>query len=501
MRQESAMVEKMKKIAGFRPKPAVWTAIAVILLIVLLIPLLRLAEYAVPWYDDYNYGRFARTAMRSGKTLGNALKGVAECVHISWYAWQGTYGSIIFMVLTPAIWGEEFYFWGPVFLILLLTISVCMFVYTLMRTVLEADSNASFGIGIVTATLTLEMMHTAQAGIYWYNGGVHYVGMHSVMLLALAAALRSIYTDKMLNRVVFTVTGVLLAVLTAGGNFVTALQGILFLGTLTVLGIMKRGKRAAGTILMLLAYAAGFAVNVSAPGNARRARSYVGWGMSPVRAVLTSFKEGALHAWKFTGFMTLVVILFALPMILYAVRRSDFHFKMPGLVSAWSFGLYSAGFTPSLYSMGNPGLGRTLNAVKLTWQILLVLNVIYWCGFLCKKQVKPDLGEQMCRWWYYPMLAVCVLLCFHAEKNPEGSFCSYGAWYEIHSGLAYNFYQEYLERVEILKGDEEDVVLTPYHWTPWMICIGDLSEDTKDESNRALADWYNKESVRVEPED
>ena len=495
------MKRKMRKLLQWRIEPVWYLGMTILVLLLLLYPLLRLAGYSVPWYDDYNYGRFAKTAMRSGESLGNALKGVAECVRISWYAWQGTYGSIIFMVLTPAIWGEEFYFWGPVFLILLLTISVCVFVYTLLRTVVGTEANASFGIGIVTAILTLEMLHTAQAGIYWYNGGVHYVGMHSVMLLALAAALRSIYTEKTVVRIALTAVGILLAVLTAGGNFVTALQGILFLGTMTVLGVAKRGKRAAGAALMLLAYAAGFAVNVSAPGNAHRARSYVGWGMSPMRAILTSFKEGVLHAWKFTGFMTLVVILFALPTILYAVRRSDFHFKTPGLVSAWSFGVYSSGFTPSLYSMGNPGLGRTLNAVKLTWQILLVLNVIYWCGFLCKRQIKPELGERMCRWWYYPMLAVCVLLCFHGEKNPEGSFCSYGAWYEIHSGLAYNFYQEYLERVEILKGDEEDVVLTPYHWMPWMICMGDLSENPKDESNRALADWYDKESVRVEPED
>ena len=67
----------------------------------------------------------------------------------------------------------------------------------------------------------------------------------------------------------------------------------------------------------------------------------------------------------------------------------------------------------------------------------------------------------------------------------------------MHTGEAYNFYQEYLKRVEILKSSEPDVVLSPYHYRPWLLCMGDLSDDPDNEANRAVANWYGKSSVVV----
>ena len=87
------------------------------------------------------------------------------------------------------------------------------------------------------------------------------------------------------------------------------------------------------------------------------------------------------------------------------------------------------------------------------------------------------------------------------EPNKAGSFSSYGAWYYIHTGEAYNFYEEYQERVILLKSDETKVGLAPYHWTPWLIYMGDISENPKSESNRALADWYDKDEVFLIPEE
>lgn len=493
------MKEKQKKFLGWRPGTGIYAAAVTVALLLLLYPLIRLANYSVPWYDDYNYGSFARMAMRSAPTLANALKGVRECIHISWYAWQGTYGSIIFMVLMPGIWGEEYYRFGPVFLILLLIISVSLFVYTLLRTVFGSRRVHGIGIGIVSAILALELMHTAQAGIYWYNAGVHYVGMHSFMLLTVSVALRVMYADNRWVSVGLAVPGTALAALTAGGNFVTALQGILVLGTMAGLFGLARRKRTVCILPMLAVYMGGFYLNVSAPGNAKRSASYVGWGMSPAKAVLHSFVEGWNHAWEFTGLMTLAILLLMLPLVWHMVSRSRFAFRFPGLVSLWSVCLYATGFTPSLYSMGHAGLDRTLNAVKLTWQLLLVINLIYWCGWLSRKKRRQS-EENMCRWWFYPAVAVAMLISFWVEPDPEGSFSSYGAYYEVHSGLAYNFYQEYLERVELLSGPGDYVELAPYHWEPWLICIGDLSEDPDDESNRALAEWYNKEEVSIVPE-
>lgn len=472
----------------------IYALMAVLCLAVLLVPLLRLTCFSVPWYDDYNYGRFAKTVMDiNGYHLGNALKGAAECIRISWYAWQGTYSSIFFMAMMPAIWGEQYYFLGPAFLILMLTISVMCFVYTICRKVLDAQSSTALGISAVTGAMAVTLIHTSQAGFYWYNGGVHYVGMHSFALLLVTAAVRLFFAEKKGTRLWWMSVTALLSVVVAGGNYVTALQAFLVLGTILFLAVLKRRNWYFYLIPVAL-YGGCFFLNVSAPGNAKRALSYVGWGMSPVKAVLYSFVEGGKNAWNFTGLMTIAFLLAMVPLLLGAVSHCSFSFPLPGLVSLWSVCLYATGFTPSLYSMGHGGLGRTLNAVKLTWQLLLVLNLAYWMGYGYRKW-QYSRQRDFFGWWFYPLVAVVFLAAFVTEPNKAGSFSPYGAYYYVHSGEADNFHREYLERVEILKSDEENVVLEPFKWHPWMICMGDLSENPSEESNVAVANWYDKEQV------
>lgn len=488
------MKDRMKKIAQWRPSPVIYVCGVFVMLVLILVPLVYLTRYSVPWYDDYNYGRFAKTAMEQTPNLLNALKGAWECIRISWHAWQGTYSSIFFMVLMPGIWGEEYYQFGPLFLIVFLAVCVCTLVYTLLRTILNADKLNAFGIAIVTSSLTLVMIHTAQEGFYWYNGGVHYIGMHGFAMLLVTVAVKILFAEQKGKRYVLATIAMVLAFVTAGGNLVTSLQGLLILLGIGGIGFVKRRQEAFGLLPALAAYAGGFWLNTTAPGNEKRAENFEGWGMSPVKAILQSFVEAFEHAWEFTGWMTLLFLALMLPLIWYMVNRVDFSFRMPGLISLASVCFYATGFTPSLFSLGHGGLDRSLNAVKLTWQLLMVMNLVYWCGWLAMRVKKPEYGR-MCRWWCYLLVPLAAVLIFHTEPNQAGSFSSYGAYYYIHTGEAYNFYQEYLNRVAILNSDSDTVVLQPYYWRPWFLCMGDLSDNPGSESNAALATWYGKDEV------
>ena len=46
-----------------------------------------------------------------------------------------------------------------------------------------------------------------------------------------------------------------------------------------------------------------------------------------------------------------------------------------------------------------------------------------------------------------------------------------------------------------LKIGGEDVVVNPYGFRPWILQSGELSEDPWAGQNRAMADWYHKESI------
>ena len=504
-----------KKILTWKPGEKLLAIGFCLLLLAALIPLFRLTIYAVPYYDDYNFGRFARAAMEQEQSKWAAISGALDCSRTQWYAWQGTYSSIFFMTLMPAVWGEQYYFLGPVFILLLLLAGSMVFTHVILRKVFGMEQWISLAIQAVITIAEFMFIYSAQSGFYWYNGGIHYVGMHGFGLLFLSVAICLERAEGRTAKGLLFTASVLLAMITAGSNFVTALQGLLCLLTILLVSVVVERRRTGLWLLpSTLVYIIGFGLNVAAPGNSVRARSYVGWGYGPLESIGRSFLEAVKHIPEYTGPVVLMVMLLLVPMIWQAVKSTDYRFRYPGIVLALSFCLYATGYTPSLYSLGHAGLSRTLNAVKITYLLLLFLNEIYWIGWLrqlLEKRAEQTTGQLTIQkwairngaaaWWFYVLIGVACLVIFRASSNQAGHYSSYGAYYYVHTGEAYNFHQEYLERVAILSGPEKDVQLPAYQFRPWFLCMGEISEDADNEANRSLAMWYHKDSVTLKEKD
>ena len=414
------------------------------------------------------------------------------------------------MTLMPAVWGEQYYFLGPVFILLLLLAGSMVFTHVILRKVFRMEKWSSLAIQAVITIAEFMFIYSAQSGFYWYNGGIHYVGMHGFGLLFLSVAICLERAEGRTAKGLLFTASVLLAMITAGSNFVTALQGLLCLLTILLVSVVVERRRTGLWLLpSTLVYIIGFGLNVAAPGNSVRARSYVGWGYGPLESIGRSFLEAVKHIPEYTGPVVLMVMLLLVPMIWQAVKSTDYRFRYPGIVLALSFCLYATGYTPSLYSLGHAGLSRTLNAVKITYLMLLFLNEIYWCGWLKQRLEKRtdkyaqklSVRNGAAAWWFYVLIGVACLVIFRASPNQAGHYSSYGAYYYVHTGEAYNFHQEYLERVAILSGPEKDVQLPAYQFRPWFLCMGEISEDADNEANRSLAMWYHKDSVTLKEKD
>lgn len=411
--------------------------------------------------------------------------------------------------------GEQYYFLGPVFILLLLLAGSMVFTHVILRKVFRMEKWSSLAIQAVITIAEFMFIYSAQSGFYWYNGGIHYVGMHGFGLLFLSVAICLERAEGRTAKGLLFTASVLLAMITAGSNFVTALQGLLCLLTILLVSVVVERRRTGLWLLpSTLVYIIGFGLNVAAPGNSVRARSYVGWGYGPLESIGRSFLEAVKHIPEYTGPVVLMVMLLLVPMIWQAVKSTDYRFRYPGIVLALSFCLYATGYTPSLYSLGHAGLSRTLNAVKITYLLLLFLNEIYWIGWLrqlLEKRAEQTTGQLSIQkwairngaaaWWFYVLIGVACLVIFRASSNQAGHYSSYGAYYYVHTGEAYNFHQEYLERVAILSGPEKDVQLPAYQFRPWFLCMGEISEDADNEANRSLAMWYHKDSVTLKEKD
>lgn len=497
------MSTKERKIASFlkewRPGNTLVALMALAVLAVILVPLLRLCMYTVPWWDDYGYAFYVKQGHLDSCTLWDALRGAVHAAVDEWWRWEGTYSAIFLGTLVPLIWGEEFYGLGPAFLILLLTVSVFVVTGVFLRTVLKAQRWTSLVLQAGSTAMILMFIYSAQRGFYWYDGGAFYVAMSSFTMLYIAAMWKLLGAESRRAVLAWKFICILLAFIVGGGNYVTTLQGLLLAGTMLVWVLWQKRTVLFRVLPVMVMSLIGFGMNVLAPGNAVRGNHYVGWGMTPVEAVLNSFVEAGRRFWELTGFRTFAVLILLAPFLWQVVKQTSFRFRYPLLVFLWSVCLYAATFTPALYALGSVVLARMLCTIKITLQLVLLLNECYLLGWFCQKlrEKGKETWEGRMHWSFYPLLGAVMLLIFSQESNQAGNYSAYGAYYYIKTGEANNFYQEYLVRLEQLRGEEPNVVVEPYHWRPWFLCAGELSENPDEDQNQTIARWYGKESVVV----
>ena len=505
------LLGKAKKALLWKPDLRFVAGIAVTAAVLLILPLLRFALYSVPWYDDYGYGQSVRNFLAVDYSLGSALQGALYCIRTQWYAWQGTYSSIFFMAMAPLAWNEKYYFLGPLSLIIVLTVSVFLLMRILLRKVLSADPACSLIVQATVTAAVVEMIHSDRAGFYWYNSGVHYVGTHSLILLTAVVWIQILYAKRKISVALLVFLSVLGGVAGGGANYVSALQGLLLGLTIFLLGgILLKTKRTLLLLPSLLAYIVGFYYNVSAPGNRVRQQFFSGSApssMGAISAIWHSFIEAFRYIPTFTGWRTLAVMILLAPFIWKLVKRSGFRFRFPGVVILWSVCFYATGFTPSLYAMGIAGLGRTLNAVKITWLLLLFINEVYCIGYLrriIQEGKLSGLVKKLPERWkkqegipvaFYLVMALAMLFIFSLDTWQEGHYSTFSAYHYVHTGEANEFHKEYLARVDMIVNGGSVVVVPPYHFKPAPICVDDLSEDPQNEANRFMADWYGKEAI------
>ena len=497
------MKKFLKKVLSYEINMKLLSIGALLLLIALCIPIARIMMYCVPWYDDFGYGYLTKVYWENNHSFIEAIQGALKNVHGMWYAWQGTYTSCFFMSLMPAVWGTDKYVYGLWAILLLLILSVFAFVRVLMTDVLKVkDRWLCLFVQSMVASTVVVFMRSAIEGFFWYNSAVHYTAMHSLGILFLAGLIKLVYTNGKVKTTLLVVGSIVGAFIVGGVNNVTVLQVGLVMLSIIVVGLLFKKKRVLLLLPSTLCYAYAMYINMSSPGNAKRMVHYVNMKLSPIEAILRSFQSAFTYFDDFTGWMTFAIIIFMIPVILKIVSKTNFEFKFPGLVLLWSFCLYATGFTPTLYTMGHTLLGRATNMAKVTFQLLLFINVVYLIGWLYRvlRQKKDVTLKLKPMWSYYVVLGLVMIGIFAAEPNKGGIYSTYCAYYFVHTGEAYNYYQEYKYRVHLCEISEDaDVEVPPFAYKPWVLCLGDLSEDPNYEPNRFMAQFFGKNSIRVVP--
>ncbi len=467
-------------------------------LMVIVAPIARIMMYSVPWYDDFDYGYAVKIALENGASFWEAVKAAADNSKMMYEMWQGTYTSCFLMSLMPAAWSTDKYVIGLWIVFAIFVIGILFLSYTLLRVILKSDRWCAVAVSLVVTGCLVLLFRSPIEGLFWYIAAVHYTGMHAIGFLLLGVLVRAIYTENKVLRIVLVVLSMLLAALVGGSNYVTVLQMGLMLLSILVWGAIFKKKSVLWALPATITMAVGIYLNVSAPGNSRRMGHLSGLGTSPVEAILRSFQSAFTYLDDFTGWMTLAIVIALMPLVLQIVSKTTFQFKYPGLVLLWSFCMYATGFTPTLFTMGHTLISRATNLAKISFQMFLFVNLFYMIGWISRKGFLVQIREIFCknRLCYYALAILMMIGVFALEPNKGGQYATYVSYYFVHTGEAYNYYHEYLDRVEICESEEQDVIVRPFVYKPWTLCLGDLSPDADYEPNRFMARFYHKNSIR-----
>lgn len=467
--------------------------LSLVVLAVSLIPLFMIGRYAHPCADDFGYGYFPHAFWSTTHSLPQTFYWACRQVKMSYDTWQGTFSSIFLMALTPAVWGESFYFLTPIIMILNILFSHFYLLHVILVKGLKTDKYAWCTVSSILCFLMIQTVVSPVNAFFWYNGAVHYTFMHACMVALLGLVIHLEYVRKIGSKILLTVLSLIFAVACGGANYSTALLGLVCLVFILLMKLLSK-KRSLWILAPLAVYAFSFYKSVTAYGNVVRQGNFT--KMQPLKAVMESFLAAGKGIGEWLTLPLLLFILLLVPVLWNVVKKCSFPFRYPWAVTLLSYCLIACMYTPALYSMGGEGPERLINIVKMWFLLLLILNIGYWMGAIWKKAEGKKISVLSINLKVYALVilataAVCVKLLPTSLRD----YSSYAAYVSLRAGEAKQYHEEYLQRLELLESDAEAVELEEFTVKPYLLYFDDITEDPYDWRNIGMARWYGKSLI------
>ena len=87
------MRKRLEKLFGIEINQKLFAILSVLVMLALMVPIVRIMMYCVPWYDDFSYGKFGKDAWEAEHSFWAVLKAAFEHVKSAYYSWQGYFSS------------------------------------------------------------------------------------------------------------------------------------------------------------------------------------------------------------------------------------------------------------------------------------------------------------------------------------------------------------------------------------------------------------------------
>ncbi|MDD3410751.1 MAG: DUF6056 family protein [Eubacteriales bacterium] len=409
------------------------------------VPMLAVAFYNRPYYDDFaNGGMVTHAVWQETGSLWAVLSAAFSNAHTAYMGWEGNFVPNFLNGIQLGAISFELCWLTPFVMLLALTASLTFLCLSLAQK-LKMEKADGWMTAALVCFLSVQLIPHGNEAFYWQSGAVKYTLGHALMAVTFALALRAFPRKK--------ATIALLCVcafLCGGTNLMTGLATVCALGLYALLLCWKRRE---GRALLLAAAAAallGYAVNLIAPGNTVRQGTAVSPGL--LRTVAEALVATAEYIGRWTTLPVLGCLLLLLPAVWESAQRSSFSFEKPLLVMGLSFGVLAAELAPPIYAGAYYDSGRLVNTMWLSYCLWMMGNFVYCVGWLAKRG-----GKAPQRNGYRVIAAILALtvglLGYGVKKTSSGA-----AVYALLSGQAARYEQAYDERAARLSDPSVDTV-------------------------------------------
>ena len=348
-------------------------------------------------------------------------------------------------------------------------------------------------------------MYTEEA-FYWWNGASYYMGFFSWAMIMVAAEF-CFYTDWQnygkVKKSFFYIISALVCLFLGGGSYPAALLFVLTSAGVFVSSIINKKKSVIITGSITAFSLVGLLINVLAPGNVNHMNNG-GIEVGAVEAIFISIRDGLLYIRSWTNISVIMLFVFLLPFIWQLVKNCPLKFKYPVMATILSGGLYLSEYAPISYAFGGFAPGRMINIYYLNFYLLLLFNVCYWIGWICRRLEtrKPELFDkieklqQKCQSVFVCTVGVLFLLSIVRVGITNTNL--YKVYVELYNGsyeMVDQFYEDRLAYMEEHQG--EDVVVDRVPYESAITYFSDLFADKEHRVNIAMARYYGLKSISL----
>ncbi len=469
--------------------------LSLIVFAILLFPIIKVSFYTHPAADDFNYGINTINKINDVGFIG-VLNGAFKTIAYFYKTWQGTFSAIFLFALSPSVLGPNCYFLTTIIILVVLLLSIMYLFKTIMINFLKCDKYIYYICTIIFYLVSIETLPSINQGLYWWNGASYYMIFFSLELVLLSL-LFDAYINKRKKR---TALMCLLSFIIGGGNFITALQQIIVLFILTfVLVIFKKDKSSVSPLVFSLL---GLGISALAPGNAKRAAAVV--GMNPIKAIILSFSNAYMFIFQWIKPISIICLIIIALLLIPYIKNIKFKFRGILPVIILSYCIFSAEFTPTLYSTSSIGEGRLWNIMYISLLLFILFNIFYFIGYVLNKMKEKKIINNIEKTLNFyisgkSIFAIASLILvgslMYFDKYSMTSYITYDI---LQNGQAQTYDQEYRERQKILENESiKKVEFEKYTYMPYPIFYVDYTSDKDHWLNTPVAEIYNKEYVIV----